>query len=123
MTVNITSGQELVTNNALSVSIQVSSAKNLVKRNVGNYTESYLSQIETTTTTLIMEPNQTYEGPATNILVLNCEYPVLVTTTDEDDTIVEINVTKLLVLDNKLKSFSLTNSPQKQEISVSFTSV
>lgn len=121
MTVNITPGLEPVTNNALAISVQVASARNLVKRNVGNYTESYLSQIETTTTTLIMEPNQTYTGPATNVLILNCGLPVVVDAVDVNSNQIHLKITKLLVLDNKLESFSITNGPTKQQISVSFS--
>lgn len=100
---------------SMSLKLGVSVGRNQIQRNVGNYSALYVADAKQVSQDILDLPaGQTWSSnPQSRIsgLVLSVSGdPVTVTSTKLDDTTVVLVVKRLLVIDEDLKGFSITNS-------------
>lgn len=98
---------------SLGLQVQVLSGRNQIQRQVGNYSALYDTTNESMQSADIeLDAAATWSSnPQERLsrLVFTTSKPVQVSLVKEDDTVLELTVNRMLIVDDRLKTVSITN--------------
>jgi hypothetical protein len=95
---------------SLNVSIAVSAGIAQSTRSLGMYTGYYPSIVSTTELYVDLVAGASWSGAASGAIFVNTNQPLTFLGVKEDDSIITVNITRMMFLDDEFKAWSLSNN-------------